>query len=201
MTNPDANAGWTMFSTSKEEVSALLVSMGALTIGSDFLKVENYPFEPSRVFRQPVLPASHIDEISLKSCPPAIRVRDELIFLRSDRRAELELFAHNNNIKVVERATIWEWILEPFLDTEYTEDTDQRLTELLNRYGLDAERVSALRAEVKTQMLKYNFDTMLWEWVALGASDVLRAMRTKYNQEAFAVFYRKVMRIALQREC
>lgn len=46
-------------------------------------------------------------------------------------------------------------------------------------------------------MLKYNFDTMLWEWGGFDASDVLRAMRTKYRKEEFEDFYRRVMEIAL----
>jgi hypothetical protein len=57
--------------------------------------------------------------------------------------------------------------------------------------------VKSLRAEVENQMLKYNFDTMLWEWGGFGASDVLRAMRTKYNKNEFSDFYERVMKTAL----
>ncbi len=186
-----------MFSTSKSEVNELLVSMGQLTIGDDFLKIENYPFEPSTAFRQTKFICNQIDDIDFKSHPPTIRIKDELIFLPAENKAELEEFAIKNNIKTVERPMIWEWILEPFLDTEFTAETDQRLRTLLESFGLTTDRVKSLRAEVKTQMLKYNFDTMLWEWGGLDASDVLRAMRTKYNMEEFADFYNRVMGIAL----
>jgi hypothetical protein len=57
-----------------------------------------------------------------------------------------------------------------------------------------------LRAEVEIQMLKYNFDTMLWEWGGFSACDVLRAMRTKYNENEFREFYKRVMKIALLNE-
>ena len=188
---------WTMFSTSKSEVKELLVSMGQLTIGDDFLKIENYPFEPSIAYGQTIFKTNQIDDIDFKSYPPTFRVGNELIFLTSEKKIELEEFATKNNIKTVERSWIWDWILEPFLDTEFTNETDQRLTKLLESYGLTKDRVKSLRAEVETQMLKYNFDTMLWEWGGFGASDVLRAMRTKYKKDEYEDFYRRVMEIAL----
>jgi hypothetical protein len=188
---------WKMFSTSMAEVKELFVSMGELTIGDDFLKIENYPFEPSIAFKQATFSLDRIDDIDFKSFPPTIRIKCELIFLTAEKKAELENFAIKNNIKTVERPRVWEWILEPFLDTEFTTVTEQRLTNLLEHYGITTQNVNDLRTEVETQMLKYNFDTMLWEWGALGASDVLRAMRTKYNNEEFRDFYKRVVAIAL----
>jgi hypothetical protein len=92
---------------------------------------------------------------------------------------------------------IWEMILEPFLDTEFTDDTNQRLNSNLEKFGLSKDHVDDLRKEVKTQMLKYNFDTMIWEWGGLDASDVLKAMRTKYKSDEFKDFYKRVMKISL----
>ena len=191
------NDSWTMFSTSKSEVNELLVSTGQLTIGNDFLKIENYPFEPSIAYRQKIFKTDQIDDIDHSSYPPTIRIDDELIFLTRENKNELEEFAKRNNIKTVERPMIWGWILEPFLDTEFTTETDERLTKLLESYGLTTDQVKSLRKEVETQMLKYNFDTMLWEWGGFDASDVLRAMRTKYNKDEFEDFYKRVMKIAL----
>ncbi len=188
---------WTMFSTSKSEVKELLVSTGQLTIGDDFLKIENYPFEPSIAYRQTIFRSNQIDDIDFKSFPPTFKVGNELVYLTSEKKTEIEEFAKKNNIKTVERPMIWCWILEPFLDTEFTTETDQRLTKLLEKYGLTADQVKLLRAEVETQMLKYNFDTMLWEWGGFDASDVLRAMRTKYEKDEFEDFYKRVMKIAL----
>ena len=196
-TNKRPSVGWTMFSTSKSEVKELLVSMGQLTIGDDFLKIENYPFEPSIAYGQTIFKTNQIDDIDFKSYPPTFRVGNELIFLTSEKKIELEEFATKNNIKIVERSWIWDWILEPFLDTEFTNETDQRLTRHLESYGLTKDHVKSLRAEVETQMLKYNFDTMLWEWGGFGASDVLRAMRTKYKKDEYEDFYKRVMQIAL----
>ena len=198
--NKKTTDSWTMFSTSKTEVEELLVSMGKLTIGNDFLRIENYPFEPSIAFRQAIFNSQEIDEVDFKSYPPTIRIKDELIFLTAEKKLELEEFAKRNNIKTVERQRIWSWILEPFLDTEYTDEMNQRYSRYLENYGLTTEQVKTLRAEVKIQMLKYNFDTMLWEWCEFSACDVLRAMRTKYDENEFSAFYKRVMTIALLRE-
>ena len=195
MTTPNDN--WTMFSTSKREIKELLVPMGEVAIDNDFLKIEKYPFEPSIAFRQSIFHSEQIDDIDFNSRPPTIRVKDELVFLSAEKKPELESFAQRNNIKTVKRPWIWEWILEPFLDTEITKATDYRLTLLLENVGLTADQVKSLRMEVKTQMLKYNFDTMLWDWCSLGACDVLKAMRTKYDKNEFADFYKRVMAIAL----
>ena len=195
--NKKPSDSWTMFSTSKSEVKELLVSYGQLTIGDDYLKIENYPFEPSIAYGQNIFKTNQIDDIALKSYPPTFRVGNELIYLTSEKKVELEEFATRNNIKTIERPMIWGWILEPFLDTEFTTETDQRLTKLLENYGLTANQVKSLREEVETQMLKYNFDTILWEWGGFDALDVLKAMRTKYKKEEFDNFYRRVMEIAL----
>lgn len=188
---------WAMFSTSKSEMEALLVSIGELTIEDDFLKIEHYPFEPSIAYKQEIFQANQIDDLDFKSYPPTFRVGNELIYLSSEKKIELEAFAKRNNIVTVERPMIWGWILEPFLDTEFTTEMDQRLTILLESYGLSIDQVKSLRAEVEIQMLKYNFDTMLWEWGGFDASDVLKAMLTKYNKDEFKDFYRRVMEIAL----
>lgn len=186
-----------MFRTSKSEVKELLVSSGKLIIGNDFLKIEDYPFEPSIAHKQTIFKTNQIDDIDIKSYPPTFRVGSELIYLTSEKKVELEEFAKKNNIKTIERPMIWGWILEPFLDTEFTTETDQRLTKLLDNYGLKTDQVKSLRAEVETQMLKYNFDTMLWEWGGFDALDVLKAMRTKYSKDEFKDFYGRVMEIAL----
>jgi hypothetical protein len=196
-TNKRPSDSWTMFSTSKSEVNELLISTGQLIIGDDFLKIENYPFEPSIAYQQTIFKTNQINEIDFKSHPPTFRVGNELIFLTSEKKVELEEFAKKNNIKTVERPMVWGWILEPFLDTEFTPETDERLTKLLNNYGFTIDLIKSLRTEVETQMLKYNFDTMLWEWGGFDASDVLRAMRTKYKKDEYEDFYKRVMEIAL----
>jgi hypothetical protein len=188
---------WTMFSTPKKEVEELLVDLGQATIGQDTITFTNYPFEPSIAFRQNIFKPSDIDNIDTTSFPPTIKIGNELIFVSAKQNNELIKFVKDNNIKTVDRPNLWDWILEPFLDTEFTDEMNQRINKLLAEYGLTVKIVISLRQEVETQMLKYNFDTMLWDWTNLGASDVLRAMRTKYDKEKFREFYNRVMNIAL----
>jgi len=193
----EVKESWTPFSTSKKEIEEMLVSMGQVIVGDDFLKIENYPFEPSIAFKQTIFKPHEIDEIDFKSYLPTIRIKDELIFLPSEKRSELENLGKRNKINIVERLGIWNAILEPFLDTEFTNEAGKRTSQFLENYGLTNEQVKTLRKEVELQMLKYNFDTTLWEWVDLNASDVLRAMMPKYNKEEFKNFYEQVMTIAL----
>jgi len=196
-TSEKPTESWTMFSSSKKEVKKLMISSGVLKIDSDFLQIKNYPFQPSIVFRQPRISKDIIVDIDPESHPPTIRIKNELIFLTAEKREELNEFALRNNLVIVKRSNIWGWILEPFLDTSFTEEDDQRTAKLMGEYGLTKDYVRTIREEVKIQMLKYNFDTMLWEWGLLNALDVLKAMRTKYDKNEFEEFYHKVMRIAL----
>lgn len=189
--------GWRMFTTSKKELESMLVGTGTMQIIENNIVIRDYPFEPSRAYHEQLFKLSDINNISVTSRPISIQVQDELIFVSAENKSELLTFAHKNHIRLVGRSYVWSRILEPFLDTDYSTETDERLTLLLTQAGLSEERVFELRKEVKTQMLKYNFDTMLWEWVNLDVFDVLRAMRTNYDKEQFSDFYKRAMAIAL----
>ncbi|NJM90271.1 MAG: hypothetical protein HC847_27170 [Hydrococcus sp. RU_2_2] len=139
-----------------------------------------------------------IVNICIKSAPPTIRVNNELIFVSAKYRQELSDFAERNKIPLSDRVELWDWILEPFLDTEFTDEHKERLYGILEKYDLNRQSVDHLREIVKEQMMKYNFDTMLWEWGMFGALDVLQAMKPKLNTEDFNSFYNQVMEIALR---
>jgi hypothetical protein len=188
---------WSPYFASQKEIAALLIPIGDIQIGEDFIEVQNYPFEPSVAHRHAVFQAAQIEDLDLQSHPPTLRIGGELVFVSAEYKIGLQEFALRNGLKIVERPHLWEWILEPFLDTEYTPEETQRLEALLTDHGLSPESVHALRTEVESQMLKYNFDTMLWEWVLLDLCDVLRAMRTKYNVAEYRDFYKRAMAVAL----
>lgn len=191
-------SGWRMFTTTAEEISDMLDGhKGTVTIEPDGIIFKDYPFAPAIACRQENIEAACISDIDINAHPLTIRVGHELLFVSVKDKDRLLLFANANHIPLVKRDDIWGWILEPFLDTEYTGDTHQRLNRQLATYGLSEEQVYTIRMEVKIQMLKYNFDTALWEWVSLGLKDVLCAMRAKYDATAFAAFYQKAMDIAL----
>lgn len=53
-TNKKPSDTWIMFSTSISEVKEFLVSTEQLTIREDFLRIENYAFEPSIAFKKKI---------------------------------------------------------------------------------------------------------------------------------------------------
>ncbi|GAB3704423.1 hypothetical protein GCM10027592_35750 [Spirosoma flavus] len=175
----------------------MLVSVPDILIEGTSLIIPNYPFKPSIACRQDRFIASDLINIDVSAAPPALRVNNELVFISAKHKDDLVLFAQENQIPVVKRDDIWDALLEPFLDTEYTDETHQRIVARLATYGLTEETITSIRAEVGKQMYAYNFGTMLWEWVHLGAFDVLCAMRATYHADLFADFYRSVMDIAL----
>ena len=183
---------WQMFSTPEEEIKQMFISLGKVIIESDTIYLIDYPFKSHRK-----VPCKDIINIDITAAPPTIRVGNELLFISATEKGRLTEFAQANHLPLVDRADIWDWLLVPFLDTEYSDEMHQRLNNLLSKYGLNKEKVAEIRQEVNPQMFKYNFDTMLWEWVHLGALDVLGAMRAKYTPGDFADFYRRVMDIAL----
>ena len=171
--------------------------LGVITFENRNMTFLNYPFEPSIAFRRSVFKAEEIKSVDLSSIPPAIEINNDLIFISAMFKDELIAFCKANDIKSIERTDVWCLILEPYLDTEFTDDKSIANEKLLAECGLTKESVSAMREEIGEQMYKYNFDTMLWEWVHLGLEDVLSAMRTKYSKDEFNDFYWRAMKIAL----
>jgi hypothetical protein len=172
--------------------------LGEVTFDIESLTFKNYPFDNSFVAVNSKITRKDIVNICIRSAPPAIRVGNELIFISAEHKEELAAFADRNKISFSDRVEVWDWILEPFLDTEFTKEHKERLYGLLEKYDLDRQNVDRLRETVKEQMMKYNFDTMLWEWGMFGALDVLQAMKPKLNTEDFNSFYNLVMEIALR---
>jgi hypothetical protein len=193
----DQNKG-AFFGSTEKELKQFFPDLGRVTFGTDSLTFKNYPFDNSFAFANSKITAQDIVNVCIKSAPPTIRVGNELIFISAEHKNDLELFANRNKIILFDRVELWNWILEPFLDTEFTSEHKERLYNLLEKYDLTRQAVDHLRKTVKEQMMKYNFDTMLWEWVMFGALDVLQAMRLKLNSLDFDLFSKQVMEIALR---
>ena len=194
---PDQIKG-AFFGSTETEMKQFFVDLGQVAFDADSLIIKNYPFDNSVVSTNSKLKAIDIVNICIKSTPPTIRVGNELIFISAIQKEDLITFAHQNKIAISDRVELWDWILEPFLDTEFTDEHKEKFYSLLEKYDLDRQKVDRLRETVKEQMMKYNFDTMLWEWGMFGALDVLQAMRPKLNSEDFNSFYSQVMEIALR---
>ncbi|MBL3656132.1 hypothetical protein [Fulvivirga sediminis] len=193
--NPKTGA---LFGSTEYELKNMLCGIGDSEIFESTIKISNYPFEPSSVYPEKEISANEINSICTDSYPPLIKVKDEVIFISREYFEDLKNFRERNKIPPFEATRNWDWLLEPYLDTEYTEQTDKRLNDLLSKNGILKDEIDSIRNEVRDQMYKYNFDTMLWDWGGLGLADVLAAMRVKYNKAQFAEFYKRAMEIEVR---
>lgn len=185
----------TYFGSTPQELDHFVSGIGKASIQKEVIKFRGYPFEPACVYPEKEISFQKIDEIHLGAYPLSIKIGEELIFISRTLTEELEYFAKQHEIPLVRRASNWDWITEPFLDTTFTEQQQEATFRLLRNNGISEQEVHVLRAEIAEQMFKYNFDTLLWEWGGLGLSDVLAAMRPKLNTKAFHDFYWKAMEI------
>ncbi len=94
---------------------------------------------------------------------------------------------------MIEHSWNWDWILEPYLDTEFTKEKEQKVQARLLENGFEKQEINQIRAEIGKQMYKYN--AILWDWCSLGLHDVLSAMRAKYNHQDFSDFYKRAIAI------
>lgn len=189
--------GPTGFTISRNAITAkrLLCGIGTSSIGESSIVISDYPFEPSVVYPSASIEAHEIDAISLEFGVCKVYVKDDIVFVSAEKKKELELFAKVHNLKLIPYSWNWDLLLEPYLDTEFTKENEQRVLERLLENGFTATEIDAIRAEVKKQMYAYNFDTMLWDWCSLSLSDVLSAMRAKYNKVQFHDFYSRALEI------
>ncbi len=181
------------FNSSEFEMKNMLCGTGDSEITANEIIISKYPFEPSIAFPQQRFNASQIESISIDFGVCKIYVGNDIVFVSAEKKEELKEFAAVNNIKLSKHSWNWDWILEPYLDTELTEKDEQLVLKRLNENVIEKSEVEKLRLEVSEQMYKYNFDTMLWDWCSLGLFDVLAAMRTKYNKNEFRDFYKRAI--------
>ncbi len=185
----------TFFNANNKELNNFFCGFGICKIEKDKISIKKYPFKPSLANPNIILNADEITSITLKSSPPQLLYKNDWIFISAEKLDELKKFAGINNIKISDKNWTWDSILDPFLDTEHTQEETENTINSLIKKGVSKEVVIKIREEVSDQMYKYNFDTMLWEWVSLGLSDVLQAMRVKYSDKEFKEFYNKAMLI------
>ena len=187
------------FNSSKYEMENLICGIGKSEISKDTIMIKNYPFEPSIAYPEKKFKSNEIEGICLDASPNYFKVKNELIFISKEYKTELKEFANRNKIEIFNQTWNWDRILEPFLDTEFNEKEKEITINWLIKNGISKTETKILRSEVYTQMYKYNFDTMLWDWISLGLFDVLSAMRVKYNKNEFIEFYNRAMEIELRK--
>lgn len=152
-----------------------------------------YEFKHSSIRQKSFLYKEDINEVCLNTFPPSLVInQNEIIFIPAVFKAELKEFAERNRIPLSRRFDSWAAINEVFLDTELTEQENQRLLTYLAKEGIPEEEVQQIRAKIANRMGWTVFYT--WEWQYLGHYDILcAAPRWKRKQ-----FYWWTMDIALR---
>ncbi|WP_324026595.1 hypothetical protein QSV08_03405 [Maribacter sp. BPC-D8] len=185
----------TDFNTSKTifTLKNLLCGIGKSEIREQEILISEYPFEPSVIYPTAFISAREIECMSVDFTVCKIHVKNDIIFITAEHKDKLKQFAESNNIRLISQSWNWDWILEPYLDTEFTKENEERCLARLVENGFSPTEIDEIRNEVKDQMFAYNFDTMLWDWCSLSLPDVLSAMRAKYSKEEFREFYKRAL--------
>jgi hypothetical protein len=141
------------------------------------LRFASYPFEPSSVHPTGVVAAEEIRDIDPTSAPPEVRLRTgETLFISAQQRENLETFCLANGIPMKRRPDLWGAILEPFVDTEFTDERADICAARLSHYGIASEETLAIRTRFRDVMVAYNFESGLWDCTQLGLADLLDAI-------------------------
>lgn len=137
----------------------------------ELLFPNGYFFKPSLLHKTRKIASNHITEVNLHTYPPSlVRNHQEVLFVLPDAKRELEIFAKDHSLPIVERTDIWELLCRPYLDTELSAEENQQDLRLLEQNGLEAHEVANVRKRIsRTMWLNY----LIWEWTYLGLFDYL----------------------------
>ncbi|WP_405207675.1 hypothetical protein [Aquimarina sp. LLG6339-5] len=174
----------------------LFCGIGNSEIQENAIWFYKYPFEPSIIYPEKLVHANEIESICVEFGAIKIFLKNDIIFISAEKKEVLKAFAERNAIPLSPYSWNWDWILEPYLDTELTKENGELLTTRLQEKNFNKTEITEIRNEVGKSMYSYNFDTLLWEWNSLSLLDVLSAMRGTYNKkEDFRFFYKKAIEI------
>ncbi|MCQ0111420.1 hypothetical protein [Zhouia amylolytica] len=176
-------------------MNKLITTLGSSEIRESEILIQNYPFEPSVAYPGRTFIASEIEGVVLDFGNPKLHVTGDIVFVAAKYKNELKAFAKKNQISILPYSWNWDWVLEPFLDTEFSKADQRKTIEQLLKNGLRENEIMELRQEVGNQMIAYNFNTLLWEWVGLSLFDVLSAMKAKYAKAKYRDFYQRALEI------
>jgi hypothetical protein len=170
----------------------------------DEIRFLGYRYPAASVFPSGTVTAAQIRDADPTGTPPELRLlTGETLFVPSGHKDELRAFCERNERPLVERPDLWGALLEPFLDTLFTEHSDRYTRDLLTRHGLSPDEIAEIRARFEPAMVAYNIDSGLWDWCYLGLEDLLNALvghlsgeRHRLPPAEFADVYRWAMELA-----
>lgn len=178
----------------------------AIIVKSEGLFFKEYYIPAVSIYPSGLLEYSEIEEFIDNFIPSAIRTRsNDLIFIGRLNKEEVKDALINKGINIVERYDLWSYILEEFLDTEFSEESKGYSYKILEENGVSTTECNEIRKRIEKMMISYNFDSYLWEWVHLGLYDLLSAAngilanrRYKLGKKEYLEFYRNSVELALK---
>lgn len=160
-----------------------------------------YPFPGARVHPAGAVPWGDVREVDPARAPPELRIDGgEALFVDARRTDDLLRAAAAHGIPTVHRADVWDMLLDPFLDTTFSEADQERTLARLEHNGVPRHEAARIRERVAERMLQYN--ALLWDWVHLGMWDLLHAHlpgaleRAVHGDARFRELYRWAQEIA-----
>jgi hypothetical protein len=143
------------FGATSYEMNNMICGIGKAKILENEIEISEYPFKPSIVFPNTKIKASEITAICYQSYPPLIRINNEVVFISREHAKSLKEFTERNNITTFKETKNWNWLLEPYLDTENTPEEIIKINQLLNKHGFSDSEI------MKKSLL--NFIKKLWK--------------------------------------
>lgn len=168
------------------------------------IEFSSYPYSAASIYPSGVVAADEIADAGISCAPPEIRLKKgETLFVPAADRQELRNWCEKNAVPLIDRFDVWGLLLDPFLDTEFSPEQQEQTLQLLRLSDISPAEAAAIRARVEPAMISYNFDSMLWDWVHLGLTDILDAYSGKLagpmhrlSPSKYQEFYTYAMEIA-----
>lgn len=160
------------------------------TITEQGIAWSEYPCLGATVHPRGSVKWSEIVDFDSGGIPPEVRTASgETLFVPPDQKAGLIERAASAGLRDVTRADVWWFLLEPFQDTEFTSQDDERATSNLKREGISARRMEKIRNRVGPPVLSWN--CWAWEWAYLGMYHLLFSLNWDNRSEALSPLRRR----------
>jgi len=171
--------------------------MSKIIFHEDSIEIRQYEFQVSNVRNIPIITLDQINEVNLNTFPPSIVINhNEVIFIETRYKIDFMKYVKDKKLKVNNRFDIWGAINESFLDTEFTEQHQERTLNDLKANGIETLEVESIRNEVADIM--QGWAAIAWEWNYLGQYDLLLNKKQSFLLLFPKEFYWWTMDIALR---
>jgi len=176
--------------------------MNNVTFKPELIVFNSYPFPGASVFPHGAVPYTSIRDVDPTATPPEIRLNTgETLFISATYNDDFAAVIIKHNLKVCQRVDLWALLLEPFLDTSFTQEQKEQTLRVLENFNVGREEAKKIRKCVATKMYAYN--SIHWDWVHLGLADLLEAslpikpfIRYRLFNSRFIKLYKYAMSIA-----